>query len=344
MAMVTDATLSMIKDEVAKRNEYWRNFALLYTNATWDTIQANVRSGRGAEMYPVGTELVCNYTYNGETYSFPWIIVENNRTFTTEGGMVSPGLVLQAKYATIETLPFDAAEREEATEETAQEGFYYCGYKSPSYRMLNLEPGDPIPYESYTRIYKGSINNYNVYSYGYNRWSMSAVRQWLNSDGDVGEWWTASHPGDSAPSQLETYAGFMRGLDDDFLAVVQPVHIKTVCNNVVDGGVTEDTTDKFWLASVEEMYGVPQPNVVGIEGDYFTYWKETMGVSNPTNSTNNARKVRALESPASTTAYNVYTRSCSLSYTQTNWFNKAGQMTTGNASQAMRVHPVCVIC
>ena len=71
----------------------------------------------------------------------------------------------------------------------------------------------------------------------------------------------------------------MRGLDEDFLAVISPVHIKTLLNAVTDGGSQEDTVDKFWLASVEEEFGVPQ--VENVEGPYFPYVKAIMGVTDP---------------------------------------------------------------
>lgn len=258
MAIIRDETLLLIRDEIAKRNDSIRNLAILFANDTWQTVQANVRSGHGAELYPLGTEMVCHYVFNGTTYDFPWIVVENNRNFKLNTGITVPGLVLQAKYATIEAMPFDAPEHEVATELTAQPGVYYCGFKSNSYKMLNLNVGDEIPYDSYTYVYRGSINNHNVYSNGYNRWSMSAARQWLNSDAQAGSWWTSQHDGDTAPTQAAQYDGFMRGLDEDFLSVIQPVHINTVTNNVTDGNVVDDTIDRFWLPSTEEMYGVPQ--------------------------------------------------------------------------------------
>lgn len=36
----------------------------------------------------------------------------------------------------------------------------------------------------------GKLNCLQRTAYGYNRWSQSAMRQWLNSDKGVGEWWT----------------------------------------------------------------------------------------------------------------------------------------------------------
>ena len=151
MAIVKDETIGLIRDELVKRNAKLRDFALLFSNSTWDILRANVRSGLAPELYPIGTELVCKYTLDGVEYDFPWIIVENNRTVTLEGGMEVPGLILQAKSATHVDMPFDASEREIATEEYATDGMYYYGQivgsGSTASTMLNLQPGDRVPYE-----------------------------------------------------------------------------------------------------------------------------------------------------------------------------------------------------
>lgn len=38
------------------------------------------------------------------------------------------------------------------------------------------------------------------------------MRQWLNSDKGVGEWWTPQNDYDRCPDQLATKAGFLTGL------------------------------------------------------------------------------------------------------------------------------------
>ena len=117
--------------------------------------------------------------------------------------------------------------------------------------MLNLQPGDRVPYEQFTGIYHSIANSANIFSNGYNRWSHSAIRQWLNSDADAGEWWTSQHIGDTAPAQATTTDGFMKGLDEDFLNVVQPVKVTTATNTVTDGGVIDITYDRFFLPSLD---------------------------------------------------------------------------------------------
>ncbi|MFR2213677.1 MAG: hypothetical protein ACLS61_07515 [Ruminococcus sp.] len=64
----------------------------------------------------------------------------------------------------------------------------------------------------------GKVNSLHRLAYGYNRWSQSALRQWLNSDAAAGEWWGFSEmtsrqsPRSSCPSK----DGFSKGFEADF--------------------------------------------------------------------------------------------------------------------------------
>ena len=86
---------------------------------------------------------------------------------------------------------------------------------------------------------------------GNNRWSVSNIRQWLNSAGATGSWFTTQHEYDAAP----TYAsepGFLAGFSANVLQ-----HFTDITNttnlNKVDGGGTETTVDKVFLPSYTEM-------------------------------------------------------------------------------------------
>ena len=99
---------------------------------------------------------------------------------------------------------------------------------------------------------------------GNNRWSVSNIRQWLNSDGAAGSWWTAQHEYDEAPTSgnvsdaAGAYAdapGFLAGFSADVLQHFTDITNTTNLNNV-DGGGTETTVDKVFLPSSTEMgYG-----------------------------------------------------------------------------------------
>ena len=59
-----------------------------------------------------------------------------------------------------------------------------------------------------------NIGNLQSVAFGYNRWSQSAIRQFLNSDKGIGEWWTPQNNLDIRPNELFTKNGFMSGMPE----------------------------------------------------------------------------------------------------------------------------------
>lgn len=351
MALITDATLGLVRDEIQRRNGKLRDIAETLAKSTWDRVRLDVvELSREALIakYPIGTELVCKYTLGGTAYDFPWVVLDNDRECEHEDGSVHPGLWLGAKYATIEDIQFDAAEGVVITaddETVAEDGYYYCGISGSTYTMLNLAAGSTIPFGNYDTIKKGTINHKDVYQYGYNRYRDSAQRQWLNSDAEAGAWWESTHYGDAAPSQLASRAGFMAGLDADFLEVIQPVKIQVATNTVTDGGVTDVMYDRFFLQSLDEVYGSPQ--AAGVEGAYFPYWKEITGLDAPNNgsssNTNPARQIRRINAPTGGAA-TVRLRSSYRGYSHNQWYcYSTGYLGSYYASNSYASQPACVI-
>lgn len=123
----------------------------------------------------------------------------------------------------------------------------------------------------------GTLNSIQEVGYGYNRWSVSAMRQWLNSNKSTNAWWVPKSNFDRYPNELLTKNGFMSGFSDDFLSVLAKVKTTTVLNTVTDSsiGTTEDTYDKFFLPSLQQEYITPQ--LADVEGSSFEYWKRASG-------------------------------------------------------------------
>lgn len=346
MAVITNQILQDIATQVDRRNGILQKFINEFSPTSWLQVLADVRAGKAKQRYAIGDELVGTYVYNGVTYDCPWVVLDNDRECEWEDGTKHPGLWIGMKYCTPEDIQFDAKEGVEATEETAQDGVYYCGYNGSTYTMLNLSPGETIPYGSYTTVYKGAINHKDVYQYGYNRYRDSGIRQWLNSAAPVGEWWESTHLGDNAPSQLESRPGFMAGLGSDFLSAIQKVKYKVSSNTVTDGGVTDTLCDKFFLQSLEEVYGSPQ--VSDVEGPYFPYWKIITGLDEPSNGsssdTNNARKIKRVNSPTGSAAH-VRLRSANRDASSYAWYVASSGYLYGNntAYNSYAALPACVI-
>ena len=125
-----------------------------------------------------------------------------------------------------------------------------------------------------------TMNGYQAAAYGYNRWSKSAIRQWLNSDAAAGAWWHPQTVWDMAPSKAATERGFLAGFTDDFKHVLHETKIKTALNTsdkTKEGVGFEYTYDKLFLPALEQMYINPQATGDDAEGAYWEYYKELNG-------------------------------------------------------------------
>ena len=115
----------------------------------------------------------------------------------------------------------------------------------------------------------GNLNSMQEAGYGWNRWKYSAARQWLNSTQPKGKWWAKQDDWDIAPAQLAQKDGFLCGMPAEMLAVLKTVKVTTLANTVNDGGVTDITYDKVFLASMSQM----NVNMSKEEGAVHEYWQ-----------------------------------------------------------------------
>lgn len=194
---------------------------------------------------------------------------------------------------------------------------------------------------------ESGINNLQRAAYGYNRWSMSAMRQYLNSADAKGGWWTPKNPFDRAPQQLASLDGFMSGFDAEFLKVLGKVKVTTALNTVSDTdiGAREDTYDTFFLASLEQEYIVPQ--AAGVEGAYWPYWKERLGLDSPQIQGGNGANANHIRYAydARTSAQGCRLRSAYRGAAANTWLvTPGGYAYSSNATTANRGCPACVIC
>ena len=138
----------------------------------------------------------------------------------------------------------------------------------------------------------------------------------------------------------------MRGFDEDFLRIIKPVKVTTALNTITDNliGASEDTYDTFFLPSLEQEYIVPQ--VSGVEGSYFPYWKERLGLASPqvTGSAGaNSRHIR-YGFDAKTSAQYCRLRSAGRGGACYAWLvTTAGYAGYDTAAPASRGCPACVI-
>ena len=345
--VMTDKTLQDIKNVLIARNEIYKDFVKKYQKTTWDEVAYNVKTGKAPLIYDIGDELICSYRYYASNnvdytdYEFPWVVA-GFRDVEWEDGTVHPGMILQAKHCTIESVQFDAPENvdcDPSTETVAEDGIYYFGKNGNTYTALELSAGATIPYSDYENIYKNDIDNVSIVQNGYNNYKMSAQRQWLNSDGNRGQWWESTHIGDAAPSQLNSVRGFLNGLDSELIAVVNPIKIQVARNTAADDGGVDVMYDQFFLPSVEEMYGVPQ--LADVEGEYFAYWKDATGLSEPSNAANTGRIITRLDNDS---AQYCRLRSAHRGNSYDAWIVlTTGALYSSTATYAYSCAPACVI-
>ena len=193
------------------------------------------------------------------TYYVPFAVVHFGDAYDEDGVKHENPIWLMSVYAQPEEIPFDAAEDtvvDLTSEPNALEGWYYWGLTGASYTALNLSAGTAIP-DTYDSVHKCGVNSLDVLRYGYNRWKVSAYRQWLNSDAAKNEnWWESQHTGDIAPTTTYTNKpGWLYGFAPEWREIFQKVKVDTAANTVTDSGVTDTTYDYFFLPSLEQMYG-----------------------------------------------------------------------------------------
>ena len=175
-------------------------------------------------------------------------------------------------------------------------GCYYCAdYAKSSWKIYTYSADGKTVIETITPTFasqsgdtdlgiqkintrNGNLNSTQEMGYGWNRYKNSALRQYLNSDKGIGQWWTATDGWDIAPDELTTKAGFMTGLPEDLKAIMKETKVVTYANTVNDGGEMDVTYDKVFIPSLEEMYINPQ---ISGEGEAHEYYKRKAGTTSP---------------------------------------------------------------
>ena len=130
-------------------------------------------------------------------------------------------------------------------------------YATPAAAAVNIAMVAGAADADYISI-AGSLsaqNNKQRVSYGSNKYTESAIQQWLNAGGAAGSFWTSKSNYDLAPSWHSTLAGFRNGLDADFLAAIGETTREVELNTVTDGGGQATISDKIFLPSRMEIYG-----------------------------------------------------------------------------------------
>ena len=156
----------------------------------------------------------------------------------------------------------------------------------------------------------GNLNSMQEAGYGWNRWKYSAARQWLNSTQPKGKWWAKQDDWDIAPAQLAQKDGFLCGMPAEMLAVLKTVKVTTLANTVNDGGVTDITYDKVFLASMSQM----NVNMSKEEGAVHEYWQRRTKSKTPIEPWKKYPFMIRYSAANHTSPQNVFSRSANRGY------------------------------
>lgn len=183
------------------------------------------------------------------------------------------------------------------------------GFKGDALANVSLSAGATIDYTAYAAWYHTDVasGNKDYFLYGYNNWEMSAIRQYLNSDADIGEWWNPAHVGDCPPSQLNSIKGYKAGCTAAYLAAAKPIRVPCYPWNKSP----MYTIDTFFLPSGTEMFGSVNEN----EGYAFKKVADNCNsISGWTTANNNSTNARVYKKVNATgTSADCWLRSASRS-------------------------------
>lgn len=289
---------------------YW--FVLATANQ-WESVQRIVRNGTASKIFPIGTKMYCRRGHD----ILEWDVIGVDHDTPTDP-QFTHSLTLQLHYCFPTPMQFDAPEAFYYAENGLEAKTYHFTVGSTDYQftlesditaesqlILNFTGTTPTSiFVSETvggdfvkdtnginnltiAVTPGSggdeltgVNNIARVRYGSNNYKESAIRQWLNSSAVAGSVWAPQTNFDRPPLWAENTAGFMNGMDADFLGVIGKTAKVTVRNTVTDGGGYDETDDYFFLLSRSEVYGGAEVNSVN-EGTAYPYYSDNSYLDTP---------------------------------------------------------------
>lgn len=271
---------------------------------SWEDVQKAVRSGIASKVFSIGDQLTCQK----DGVNLVWDIIGIDHD-TPADPQYTHSMTLQLHDCFQTQLQYDAPEAFYYAENGLAAGTYYFTIDDTCYQFtlssavpaggqLILTYNNNVPSAISISATKGgeatgaipviignggteiaTFNSISRVKKGSNNYKNSAIRQWLNSSAAAGSVWTPQNDFDRPPkwhtgeSGTTKQAGFLTGMDADFLAVLGNVTKVTAKNTATDGGGYDTTAEKFFLLSRSEVYDGIEVSGVN-EGEPYPYYSD----------------------------------------------------------------------
>lgn len=265
-------------------------------NGVWEYYQQVSDNGLLPTILSIGDIITETWTdYSADpavSYEVPLKVMHFGDAQTEDGKVYHNKAFISWAKSTPYMIQTDERQRIEVNlqeEPVALDKIYYVGYDGSNYNLLDINPGDSLP-TNYSKLYKLGIPSARAVEGGSNRWKTSAFRQWLNSDDPASQWWHSDHFGCVAPTSADIRPGFLSGFSESFRNLLRPYKVRTLLSSdesLYGSNVYEDTYDKMFLPSIEQVMGIPE--LWSIEGEAWDAMKNLPGMSEPTNDSVNGR-------------------------------------------------------
>ena len=180
----------------------------------------------------------------------------------------------------------------------------------------------------------GDVNHIQCALFGSNDYTQSDMRLFLN--GTASTEWTAPNKFSRRPAWVTVSSRrFAEGLDEDFLSVVGETPKLFARNTVTGGGDIVTFSDRFFLPSCSEVYGVGEN-----EGDPYPYYADYSSLSAPGNGldANRAKYNASAKADYWVLRSAQRDKACSC-----NRVYPAGNITSGVAGTTSGIVPACCI-
>lgn len=126
----------------------------------------------------------------------------------------------------------------------------------------------------------GDFNSCQRAIFGSNRYKESALRQHLNSDKNVGEYWISTNVFDRPPSWNNITKGFLNGLQKDLKDNIATIDRSIHRNTVTDDDGLDNISEKIFLPSRNEVYFTQEDSD---NTRPFAFYRDNSGHSAPFN-------------------------------------------------------------